>query len=177
MRDVVVIDTSLTQKNLPFSYASNSLTMGDPLSIAGSAAGIISIALTACQGIFTYYESYHTQSQDVCDAMQKLQLLVHSLSILQDCIPKISASQEAITHVERCISFCRDATSRLECFVQKYRQHPSPATMKEKLHICEQKILFPFRKSTLKNLSATICDFQDSLNTALLIAQLYVFLL
>lgn len=141
--------------------------MADPLSITGGTVGVISLALTTCQGIFTYYESYKTQNQDVCNAMQNLQLLIRSLSLIQDCMTNNVASQEAIAHIENCITSCRDATFKLDGFLQKYHQNPSPTSLKERLHICEQRILFPFKKSTLKNLSATIRDFKDNLTTGL----------
>jgi hypothetical protein len=48
--------------------------MGDPFSVAGSAVGVISLGLTVCQGLLTYYgqfKAYDEEIRDVSNHNQK----------------------------------------------------------------------------------------------------------
>ena len=66
--------------------------MADTVSVAGSAVGVISLAITTCQGVISYYDSWETQDQNISDAKRKIERLQSSLSALEEILPKISSS-------------------------------------------------------------------------------------
>ena len=148
--------------------------MADPVSVAGSAVGVISLAITTCQGVISYYDSWETQDQNINDAKGKIERLRSSLSALEELLPKISSSLAIAEHVERCVLCCGEGTSRLEQFLGRCRKDPAPLSLKDKLRVFGQKAIFPFRESSLERLREIVRDLEGDLGTALRVLQLYV---
>ena len=146
--------------------------MGDPFSVAGSAVGVISLAITACQGVISYYNSWDTQDQSISDAKEKIERLRSSLSALEEILPKISASSAIAAEVEQCVLSCREGTARLQKFLGKCRENAAPLNFRGKLQNCRQRALFPFRQSSLDSLKDIVRDFENNLGTALQVLQL-----
>lgn len=142
------------------------------LAAAGSAVGIISLAITTCQGVLSYYNSWDTQDQNISDAKGRIETLRSSLSALEEILPKISSSPAIAGHVERCVLSCQEGTARLEQFLGKCRKNPAPTSLTDKLRDCRQKAIFPFRQSSLDSLKEILRDLEDNLGTALRVLQL-----
>ncbi len=53
--------------------------MTDPLSIGGSAVGIVALGITVCQGLFHYYSSCRDRSADVKALVSSLDGLIRTL--------------------------------------------------------------------------------------------------
>ena len=148
--------------------------MADPVSVAGSAVGVISLAITTCQGVISYYESWETQDQNISDAKGKIERLRSSLSALEEILPKISSSSAIAKHVEQCVLCCGEGTARLEQFLERCRKDPAPLSLRDKLRALRQKAIFPFRESSLGRLREIVRDLEADLGTALRVLQLYV---
>ena len=148
--------------------------MADPVSVAGSAVGVISLAITTCQGLISYYNSWETQDQNVNDAKGKMERLRSSLSALEEIMPKISSSSAIAEHVERCVLSCGEGTARLDQFLERCRKDLAPLSLKDKLRVFKQKAIFPFRESSLDRLREIVRDLEGDLGTALQVLQLYV---
>ena len=148
--------------------------MADPFSVAGGVVGVVSLAITACQGVISYYNSWETQDQNIIDAKGKIERLRSSLSALQEILPKIKSSPAIAEHVEQCMLCCREGTVRLENFLGKCRKDPAPVSLRDKIRACRQKALFPFRESSLHSLREIVQDLEGNMSTALQVLQLYV---
>ena len=146
--------------------------MAEPLSIAGSAVGVISLAITACQGVLSYYNSWDTQDQNIKDAKGRIERLRTSLSALEEILPKISSSSAIAVHVEQCILSCKEGAVRLEQFLGKCRKNPAPLSLTDRLRDCRQKAIFPFRQPSLDSLQEIVRGLEGNLGTALQILQL-----
>ena len=146
--------------------------MGDPFSVAGSAVGVISLAITTCQGVISYYNSWDIQDQSISDAKEKTERLRSSLSALEAVLPKISSSSAIAAEVEKCMLSCREGTARLQKFLGKCRENAAPLNFRDRLQNCRQRALFPFRQSSLDSLKEIVRDFEDNLGTALQVLQL-----
>ena len=96
--------------------------MADPVSVAGGAVGVISLAITTCQGVISYYDSWETQDQNVSDAKREIERLQSSLSALEKILPKISSSSAIAEHVKQCVLCCGEGTARLKQFFGKMSQ-------------------------------------------------------
>lgn len=151
--------------------------MADPFSVAGGVVGVVSLAITACQGVISYYNSWETQDQNIIDAKGKIERLRSSLSALEEILPKISSSSAIAEHVEQCVLSCGEGIVRLEDFLGKCRKDPAPFSLRGKLRACRQKAIFPFRESSLDSLREIVQDLQGNLSTALQVLQLYVIFL
>ena len=148
--------------------------MADPFSVAGGVVGVVTLAITACQGVISYYNTWETQDQNISDAKGKIERLQNSLSALKDVLPKISSSSAIAQHVEQCVRCCEEGTSRLEHFLGKCRKNPAPVSLRDKIRVCRQQALFPFRESSLDSLGQIVQDLERNLGTALQVLQLYV---
>lgn len=146
--------------------------MADPFSVIGSAVGVVSLAITTCQGVLSYYNSWDTQDQNISDAKGEIERLRSSFSALEEILPKVSPSSAIATQVEQCVLSSKEGTGRLEQFLGKCLKNPAPLSLIDKLRVCRQKAIFPFRQSSLDSLRKTVRDLEGSLGTALQILQL-----
>ena len=167
--------TSLRSRSI-FHFASRSrlsrLVMADGFSIAGSAVGVLSLAITTCQGVLSYYSSWEHQDQNISDATGKIERLRSSLTALEEILPKISSSSTIAANVEQCILSCKEGTWRLEQFLGKCRKNPAPLSRIDKFRDCRQKAVFPFRQSSLDSLKEIVQDLEHNLSTALQVLHL-----
>ena len=146
--------------------------MAEPFSVAGSAVGVISLAITTCQRVISYYNSWDTQDQSISDAREKLERLRSSLSALEEILPKISSSSAIAAEVEQCVLSCREGTARLQTFLRKCHEYPTPLSLRDRFRDCRQRAIFPFRQSSLDSLKEIVRDFEDNLGIALQVLQL-----
>lgn len=146
--------------------------MADPFSVAGSAVGVLSLAITTCQGVLSYYNSWDTQDQNISDAKGKIERLRSSLSALEEVLPKLSSSSVSAANVEQSVLCCKEGTVRLENFLEICRKNPAPLSLIDKIHIFRKKAIFPFRQSSLDSLREIVRDLEDSLGTALQVLQI-----
>lgn len=147
--------------------------MADPFSVAGSAVGVLSLAITTCQGVLSYYNSWDSQDQNISDAKRKIERLRSSLSALEEVLPKLSSSPVIAANVEQSVLCCKEGTVRLEHFLEKCRKNPAPLSLIDKIHDFRKKAIFPFRQSSLDSLREIVRDLEDSLGTALQVLQMY----
>ena len=147
--------------------------MADPFSVAGSAVGIIALAITTCQQVISYYNSWETQDQSISDAKGKIERLCSSLSALEEILPKISSSSTIAAEVEQCMLSCREGTKRLQKFLGKCQENTAPLNFRDKLRDYRQRVIFPFRQSSLATLKEIVRDLENNLVTALQVLQLY----
>lgn len=146
--------------------------MADPLSVASSAVGVLSLAITTCQGVISYYKSWDTQGENMSNAKGEIERLRNCLSALEEILPKIMSSSAIAVHVEQCVLSCQEGTVRLEQFLKKCRNSPAPLSLKDKIRDCGQKAIFPFRQSSLNTLKEIVRNLEDSLGTALQVLHL-----
>ena len=146
--------------------------MAEPLSVAGSAVGVVSLAITICQGVLSYYNSWDTQDQNIIDAKEKIESLRNNLLALREILPKISSSSAIAAQVEHCVLSCEEGTARLEKFLEKCLKNPAPLTLRDRLRDCRQRAIFPFRQSSLDSLKEIVRDLEGNLGTALQVLRL-----
>ena len=146
--------------------------MAEAFSVAGSAVGVISLAITTCQGVISFYNSWDTQDQSVSDVKGKIERLRSSLLALEDVLPKISSSSAIATDVEQCVLSCREGTARLQEFLRKCHENAAPLSFRDRLRDCRQRAVFPFRQSSLDSLKEIVRDLENNLGIALQVLQL-----
>ncbi|EKJ73473.1 hypothetical protein FPSE_06348 [Fusarium pseudograminearum CS3096] len=63
--------------------------MADPLSIASGVAGLVSLGLTLCGGLYNYFSAVKDRHQDIESAVQSLALLQSNICIIQSSTLKL----------------------------------------------------------------------------------------
>jgi hypothetical protein len=146
----------------------------DPLSVSGTAVGVVSLGLTVAQGLLSYYGAWDTYHTDLDAMKQNLELFKATLQslnnyLLQTTGPSVSVNK---INVENVVLSCSGNITKLNAMLSDCRTNQAPQNTKEKVEILAQRLLYPFRRSTLKDMSKTIDDLQLNLTTALQVMEL-----
>ncbi len=145
--------------------------MSDPLSAPGAAVGVISLGLTVCQGLLSYYGPYKAFHEEIDNTLCRANGLIKTLRLLKKILDhvenwdKTDKAESAQIAIEM-IKYCEHRLKSLEQMLQKCRKvTPKENVVKSKL--CIDRILYPFRRDTLVALVEMLNGLQMNLNTSL----------
>ncbi|MCJ1262511.1 hypothetical protein MMC22_002381 [Lobaria immixta] len=145
--------------------------MGDPISAAASAVGIISLGLQVCQGLISYCESWKSRDADVAHAYDKINGLRNILERLELVVPRLDFSNGKIVQdVNSSIVSCTNGIEKLREMLGKCDSYASQGFILKHA----QKALYPFKKEILQSLKATVTDLQDNLSSSLHVIEIDV---
>lgn len=148
--------------------------MTDPFSVATGALGVVSLGLTVCEGMISYYSAFKGQYQCLDDLTRKTEGLKGCLSILLRELPSWRASvPNAARQIEDSIDDCKPAISFLESKLANLQQVYGTSLHRGKVRHIAQKALFPMKKGALVEMSATMGSLQQNLEIIISIANLY----
>lgn len=89
--------------------------MTDPFSVATGALGVVSLGLTVCEGLISYYSAFKGQNQYLDDLTRRTEGLKGCLSVLLQGLPSWRASvPNAARQIESSVNDCKPAISFLE---------------------------------------------------------------
>lgn len=151
--------------------------MSDPFSVAGSAVGVISLGLSACQGLLAYYGPFKSFHEEISDVTSQIESLDGILKVLQNILFKIDIQHASPTADSTKIALdaimrCQQKLQKLETTLDKCAKTPAKMLLVSKLRL--NRILYPFRQETLMSLIKTMGWLQGNLNTALQMLNMYV---
>ena len=143
--------------------------MSDPLSVAGSVAGIVSIGITVTQSLYDYYSSFTGQHDDVGHTIQRLQQLLSTLETVRDFIQSRKYRDDEKSIVENAgssVQNCEECIRELEEEANKFAKKPTDG-IQSTIKATVRRVAYPFRESTLKKLQEDIDDVISNLSLAL----------
>ncbi len=146
--------------------------MADLFSIAGSAVGVVSLAITVCQGLHQYYSSSCDGPDDIKAFVTSLDGLIHALDVLGDTIKDNCFDASTQAHIESCIADCDDAIQNLARELEKMKKavpllgSGGRLSLMGKLSNAGKTLLYPFRESTLKKLRGYVEEVCENLTVA-----------
>ena len=145
------------------------------LAAGGTAAGFISLGLQVCSGLIIYCSAFKDIDKDHKRIIRRTQGLSDILEHLSSLLSSSTLDElPSSTRVKDRILECAEGIQELDTMLKGYTdqgfgsQHLSRVT---KNYV--QRVLYPFRKSDLTSLNATLSDLQDNLNSALQLLQMY----
>lgn len=139
--------------------------MSDPVSAAGFAIGAVSLGIQVCQGLVSYYADWKSCDDDIDRIHDRLRGLGETLEILKKEIMKFQGTNaKEVDDVNKKILSCSDGIHKLQAVLRKCRSSPSANSV----HKFYLRTLYPFKKSTLQDLNASVKDLQGNLDTGLL---------
>lgn len=138
--------------------------MVTPFDAAAGAAGHVSIGITACQGILSYYNKYKARRSDLVDACTAIDLLQATLKDIQSKLQSKSLSQSQKDHIGRCVSACEEGILELRFTLTKIQKGPPLL----------QKMVYPFKESTMNKGLQRMSELQKSLAASFLGLNMYV---
>ena len=144
--------------------------MGDPLSVAASAVGLLSFGIQTCRGLLSYYDDCKSFDDTVVSLCQKVARLLELLEIGEDIL-KNHKRTRPYNHVLERINICRDGLDALQGALDACQKHPKPHGFRANFHNYTQQALFTFKKSHLQRLESITSKLQNDFHTALYILQ------
>ncbi|CAP64724.1 uncharacterized protein PODANS_5_9905 [Podospora anserina S mat+] len=99
----------------PGNLLPRSLSMADPLSVIGSAAGVASLGIQGCQGLMAYFQAIGERKHQIKDDLRNLQNLQSLFMVITDVLPQLQqnhSSEYAV--VKKCLFDCEDHLVRMQ---------------------------------------------------------------
>lgn len=143
--------------------------MGDPFSVAGSAVGVISLGLTVCQGLLTYYGPFKAYDEEIRDVSNHIKSFQSTLKALENVLANSQIFLSPLTAQSATVALdsifnCQEGLGRLSKMLNKCKS-TSTKLLGSKIQI--NRILYPVRRDTLMTLLETVNWLQAHLNTSL----------
>ena len=148
--------------------------MSDPVSVAGTAAGLISLGIQVTQSLVQYYTSYKSQYSTVADMIERLECLSEIFQSLEKTLldrQVQTEEQSFIKSIYVSIHHCDELIYELQEECQKFHKTSSDG-FAAKIKVAGRRVTYPFRESTLQKLNENIGEIRDNLSSALDILQL-----
>lgn len=143
----------------------------DPLSITASITGILSLSITTCQGLITYYSSWKDADSDIATFSASASSVTESLQYLERYLNEGTIPAELSLQLKSCLEGCEAATRSLQKKLRKISAINATGTLSS-VEIQIKKSLYPFKKGTLIRLKEIVEDLRQNLLGVLQCVQL-----
>ncbi|KAB2572363.1 uncharacterized protein LTHEOB_8040 [Lasiodiplodia theobromae] len=142
--------------------------MADPLSIASGAVGFVTLGLTACKSIASFYETYKDQDEETNSLVRKSEELRVVLESIECHLPQLQHSHQKLAEsVAASIGELVKSLDSLDPAVAKSRKAKDSKDFKEKLRTVFSRAAYPLRRETILDLNRRVNDCRESLSFAL----------
>lgn len=103
-----------------FLFGGRSFDMGDPFSIASGIVGVVSLGVTVCGGLHTYFSALKDRGEDVERACELLSLLRKYIELVRPSAPTLSNQYaQASDLVTMALRLCEGELQALERTISK----------------------------------------------------------
>ena len=148
--------------------------MADPLSIAASVAGLVSLGIQVTQSLIDFYKSYRHQNSELAGIIGRLESLAETLLHLQKALSSrtFQADERSLVKsIEKSIIHCNELIQELQDECQKFSK-TSSSGIRAAARVAGRRATYPFRQSTLQKLDEDITEIRANLSIALDVLQL-----
>jgi hypothetical protein len=149
--------------------------MADPLSVAASIAGLVSLGIQVTQSLITFYDSYKSQDSYVARTTYKLESLLQTFHSLNKILTgrKFRADERAlIVDIETSVQSCEDLVLELQEEFGKFSTSPTDR-IGASIRTASRRLSYPLRQSTLQRLDENIGEIRENLSLALNVLELH----
>lgn len=133
---------------------------------ASTAAGLISLGITACQGLLAYYRSWKDADETVNNMYGSIEALTKTFMVLQRSISSPTLNKDAIQGVNESMESCEQGIYALNKKLAKIQLQTNQDSWKERSWARLKGTLYPFKESTLIMLKERCNELRDNLNLA-----------
>ncbi|KAF4966220.1 hypothetical protein FSARC_6105 [Fusarium sarcochroum] len=143
--------------------------MSDPLSVAGSAVGIISLGIQVCNGLLIYADAIRGRSQDLADHMDQVRSLLALFKSLNLTITRLESLNSE--NAKSLLDHLQQAESKLKGLQELLTEVGIPpsttADFKGKMKEKYRAAVYPIKKSKLEGARQTVQALLGSLTAAI----------
>ncbi|KAF5670215.1 hypothetical protein FHETE_4587 [Fusarium heterosporum] len=143
--------------------------MADPLSLAGSAVGIISLGIQVCNGLLVYADAIRGRSQDLSDHLDQVQPLLALFKSLELTATRLETLNPENAKILRDnMSQTEGKLKSLQVLLDDVGISPSATTdIKGKMKETFRVVVYPIKKSKLKGARQTVQALLSSLTATI----------
>jgi len=141
--------------------------MGDPISLTGTAVGVLSLGISVCQGLVSYYASWKDYEDNVGSTHRYLENITNQLQAIDRALQAGHFSAEERQQVESAVLMCTGHIGTLKKKLAKVRSMELPIGIKDKAKRQLRRAQYPFKETTLKKLEDSTAALQTNLTAAL----------
>jgi hypothetical protein len=145
--------------------------MADPLSIIGTAAGLVSLGLQVYGGIKDYLDAIQTSQEDIAGIHRHAVGLKDSLDAIEGVIRTRSLNSPASADVAMsCLLSCHAELNALSGVLAELISSPSTSStnaLRTKISEGKRKLTYPFKRSNIVKLEDRLRNANLTLHTAL----------
>lgn len=138
----------------------------------GSAVGIASLGIQACQGLLSYYDDWRDYKPEVTSTYEAIDDLSRSLAQVLPFLQNLQLEAEKRDIVGKSVRSCEDGLGKLSRKLQKLRTYPIPEGARQRAWAEIQRGWYPLRPGTLLKVLEHVEDTRASVQPALEILQL-----
>ncbi|KAI6756083.1 hypothetical protein HG530_011819 [Fusarium avenaceum] len=140
--------------------------MADPLSIASGVAGLISLGLTLCNGLQTYFSAIKDRDKDIEIATRDLNLLRFNIKIIESSASKVGNYYGlAGGGVNMGVKNCESQLKTLEILIRELTSDEGVLGAQQKWRKQKMLIRYPFDQKKLAQLQDQLSKANHTLNT------------
>lgn len=151
--------------------------MADPVSLAGTAVGIASLAIQLFSGVTSYVDKLKCQKEDLNAVNRKLLDFRASINAIEATEKRRrdnhSTPQPAL---DQCLQTCKAELSALKLFWEKYRDEGANVTnLRHKVKTKVKEMSYPFHRENLTQLETRLDQATQTIILALQAIHMYGF--
>lgn len=140
--------------------------MADPLSVGAGVAGLMSLAVTACQSLATYYASWKGYEKDIHTMCQYIEIVSNNMRRMQMCLNGHQFPADLRQQVETAIVACSDQINALDRELELVKLTIPPESSREKLKLYIRRAKYPFKEGTLKKIRESLVSIQAAVDSS-----------
>ncbi|KAK1763796.1 hypothetical protein QBC33DRAFT_596465 [Phialemonium atrogriseum] len=147
--------------------------MADPLSVAASVAGLVSLGIQVTQSLVAFYAACKGQKTDISSTSRKLEHLLGVLEILHGQLAsrQFRADEQGLLEkIESSIQVCDECVQELQSENDKFKGG-SKDGIRAAAQTASRRLAYPFRQSTLQKLDENIDETVSQLSLVLQMLQ------
>lgn len=143
--------------------------MADPLSVAGLAAGLVSLGLQVSGGITQYLDALDCREQDISSARQQNESLRKVLPVIEASLSQLQSDHHTATAAaQACLDSCKTSFKALQDLVTDLTG-PDQANSGKRSKIAShgRRLAYPFKRPKLQQLEGKLRSANAALQLAL----------
>ncbi len=143
--------------------------MADPLSIAGLAAGLVSLGLQVSGGITQYVDALDCREADIASAKQLNDCLQKTLQFIEESLSDFRNDHLAATAVvQACLETCKANLRALQSLLAELAgPDQTHIGRRSRIQNRGKKLLYPFSRPKLQQLETSLRNANATLQSAL----------
>jgi hypothetical protein len=145
--------------------------MADPISIVGTAAGLVSLGLQVYGGIKNYLNAVQSRQEDIAGVCRQVHVLKDALDAIEGSIQSRSVNDHTSVSVAvSCLQSCEIELNALKTILSDLTTSPlasARSTLRAKIKEEKRKLTYPFQRSNIARLEERLRNVNLTLHTAL----------